>query len=188
MTLAEFFLDQLEKETASTRNALARVPDGHDDWRPHHKSMPLGYLAALVATMPAWIAFVIDRDDLDISSPEGEGFKPRSTTHPADLLRMLDDSVLAARSALSRASDEHLMKPWKFIVAGHVASELPRYAMIRDSVFSHLAHHRGQLTVYLRLNGASVPAIYGPSADEGLPAARQEAAHQFFQAQLQHQD
>jgi uncharacterized damage-inducible protein DinB len=83
------------------------------------------------------------------------------------VLRSLDDSVAEAREALASSSDEHLMKPWRFRVGDKVASENPRHIMIRDAVFNHLAHHRGQLTVYLRLNNALVPAIYGPSADEG---------------------
>ncbi len=87
------------------------------------------------------------------------------------LLQSLDQSLVEARQALMSTTDDHLMKPWRFIAGGHVASEDPRHVVITDAVFSHLAHHRGQLTVYLRLNQASVPAIYGPSADEGKAAA-----------------
>jgi uncharacterized damage-inducible protein DinB len=87
------------------------------------------------------------------------------------LLAALDAAVAGAREALQQTTDEHLLTPWKFVVGGHVVSENPRHVMIADSVISHLAHHRGQLTVYLRLNGASVPAIYGPSADEERFAA-----------------
>ncbi len=129
--------------------------------------MPLGYLAALVASMPGWVAFMVNQDELDISSPAGLKFKPQQVSTCRELVGLLDDSVAKAREALAKTSDEHLMTPWKFIVGGHVVSEQPRYVMIRDAVFNHLAHHRGQLTVYLRLNDATVPAIYGPSADEG---------------------
>jgi uncharacterized damage-inducible protein DinB len=83
------------------------------------------------------------------------------------LLQSFDESVIEARTALESTTDEHLMTPWRLLVAGHVVSEQPRHIMLRDAVFNHLAHHRGQLTVYLRLNSAPVPSIYGPSADEG---------------------
>jgi uncharacterized damage-inducible protein DinB len=92
---------------------------------------------------------------------------PKEPLARADLIRMLDESVAQARAALQKTNDEHLMKPWRFRVGDRVVSEEPRHVMIQDSVFNHLSHHRGQLTVYLRLAGASVPAIYGPSADEG---------------------
>lgn len=167
MKLTEFFLAQLEREAASSRLALQRVPEGHNDWKPHDKSMPLGYLASLVATMPSWIVSMVKQDEFDMRSPEAAKFKPAEWRTRADLLAALDAAVAGAREALQHTTDEHLLTPWRFVVGGYVASESPRHVMIADSVFSHLAHHRGQLTVYLRLNEASVPAIYGPSADEG---------------------
>jgi len=167
MKLTEFFLAQLEREAASSRLALQRVPEGHNDWKPNDKSMPLGYLAALVATMPSWIVSMVKDDQFDMRSPEAAKFKPLEWRTRGDLLTALDAAVAGAREALLLTTDDHLLTPWRFVVGGHVVSENPRYVMIADSVFSHLAHHRGQLTVYLRLNDASVPAIYGPSADEG---------------------
>jgi uncharacterized damage-inducible protein DinB len=170
MKLTEFFLAELEREAASTRLALQRVPEGHNDWQPHERSMPLGYLASLVATMPAWIISMVKQDEFDLRSPEAAKFKPLEWTSRAELLAAHDAAVASAREALEKTTDEHLLTPWKFMAGGHVMSENPRYIMIADSVFSHLAHHRGQLTVYLRLNEASVPAIYGPSADEDRAA------------------
>ena len=126
-----------------------------------------GYLAALVAGMPAWIAFMVNQDELDLSSPGSSRFRPQEASTSRELVQMLDESVSKAHDAVAMTNDEHLMTPWKFIVGGRVVSEQPRHIMISDSVFSHWAHHRGQLTVYLRLNGAPVPAIYGPSADDG---------------------
>jgi uncharacterized damage-inducible protein DinB len=167
MKLTEFFLAQLESEAAHSRAALQRVPEGHNDWKPHGKSMTLGYLAALVATMPAWIVSMVKRDELDLKSPEAANFKPLEWTTRGDLVAALDAAVAQAQEALRGTTDEHLNKTWKLVVGGHVVNEGPRHEMIADSVFSHLAHHRGQLTVYLRLNEASVPALYGPSADEG---------------------
>lgn len=167
MKLTEFFLAELEREAASTRRALQRVPEGQNDWKPHPKSMALGYLAGLVASMPAWIVFMVKQDELDLGSPGAARFKPIEWQKREELTAELDKGLAEAREALQGTSDKHLMKNWRFVVGGHVVSDSPRYQMISDSVFSHLAHHRGQLTVYLRLNDASVPALYGPSADEG---------------------
>ncbi len=166
MKLTELFLADLERDTASSRRVLERVPEGRNDWKPHEKSMRLGYLAVLVASMPGWIDFMVNQDQLDLSA--GRDFKQPEVATRRELLQLLDDSVAKGRSALANTTDEHLMKPWKFMIAGRAVSENPRHIMLRDSVFSHMAHHRGQLTVYLRLNEAAVPAIYGPSADEGI--------------------
>jgi uncharacterized damage-inducible protein DinB len=167
MKLTEFFLAQLERDATSTRLALQRVPEGHNDWKPHPKSMPLGYLAALCATMPSWIVSMVKQDEFDMASPAASRFKPMEWSSRKELLEALDRAVAEAREALQKTNDEHLLTNWRFMVGGHVATENPRHVMIAESVFSHLAHHRGQLTVYLRLNEASVPALYGPSADEG---------------------
>jgi uncharacterized damage-inducible protein DinB len=167
MKLTELLLADLEREAAGTRSALQRVPEGHNDWKPHPKSMPLGYLASLVATMPSWVAMMVKQNQLDLKSPGAAKFKPLEWRTRSELVSALDAGVAAAREALQNTTDDHLLTPWRFVVGGHVASENPRHVMIADAVFSHLAHHRGQLTVYLRLNDASVPAPYGPSADEG---------------------
>jgi uncharacterized damage-inducible protein DinB len=161
MKLNEMLLEQLEREVASTRKTVERVPDGDPDWKPHPKSMPMGYLATLVATMFGWIAMIVDTDHLDLG---GGGAPTASTT--ADRLALFDKSLADARRALSTATDEHLSQPWQLRVNGQVVDEKPRYMTIADT-FSHLAHHRGQLTVYLRLNEQPVPSIYGPTADEG---------------------
>jgi len=166
MKLTELFLDQLESEIPATRRVLERVPERRNDWRPHDKSMPLGYLAALVANMPGWIDFMVNRDFLDVASPEGAKFKPQVVATNLELLQAFGISITRARDTLQSTNDEHLLKPWKFLAGGPAVSERPRYAMIREAVFSHLAHHRGQLTVYLRLNNVKVPSIYGPTADE----------------------
>ncbi len=166
MKLTEFFLAQLEREINSSRLALQRVPEGHNDWKPHPKSMALGYLASLVATMSSWIVSMVKDNEFDMKGPAAAKFKPLEWKTRAELITALDAAHAAAREALAGTTDEHLMTTWKFKVGDYVISENPRQMMIADSVFSHLAHHRGQLTVYLRLNEASVPAIYGPSADE----------------------
>lgn len=168
--MTEMFLDELEREADATRQAIERVPEGLNDWKPHDKSMTLGYLASLVATMPAWVVTMIKQDQLDFKSPAAAKFKPLEWRKRGELLAALDAGLAEAREALRTTTDEHLMTPWRFTVGDHVVDESPRHVMIAHSVFSHLAHHRGQLTVYLRLNEASVPALYGPSADEGKVA------------------
>jgi hypothetical protein len=166
MKLTDLFLGELDREGPLTRRALERVPIGRNDWGPHPKSMPLGRLATLVAGMPGWLAMMIEKDSLDLNPPGGSSgnFRTDFTTTP-DLLGILDEGVSGARAALQRTTDDHLMKPWRLLVAGHTVAEQPRHIMMRDSI-NHLAHHRGQLTVYLRMNEVAVPAIYGPSADD----------------------
>ena len=165
MKLTEFFAAQLEREAALSKKALQRVPDGKADWKPHEKSMPLGYLSTLVACMPDWIAMTIDRDELDLKPPSGQGYKPPATDTNAKLLAAHDECVGRGIAALRKTTDEFLATPWKLLVGGQVVMEDPRYKVIADT-FTHLAHHRGQLTVYLRLNDVAVPSIYGPTADD----------------------
>ena len=166
MKLTELYLAQLEREAEGTRDALERVPEGRNDWKPHEKSMPLGYLAALIAKIPGWIAMTIDADELELGSKGGSKFTPAVLESRTELLKSLEESVTEAREALNKTTDEHLLKPWRLIAGGQVVSEEPRYVVLTDGVFSHLAHHRGQLTVYLRLIRVPVQALYGPSADE----------------------
>lgn len=166
MQLKQMFLGQLEREAAAARKAIERVPEGRNDWKPHQKSMPLGYLAALVATMPGWAQFMIERDELDLSDPSSEGFKTKPCESRDALLKKFEEGLARSRKALGNTTEEHLLKPWRFAMGGRVLSEVPRYQAISESLFCHLAHHRGQLTVYLRLTDAKVPALYGPSADE----------------------
>ncbi len=165
MTLTDFFAAQLEREADRCRRALERVPEGRNDWKPHERSMPLGYLATLVATMPSWVGMAVTRDELDLAPPGAEPYRPPEWRAVSELLATLDESVAAARAALGDTTDAHLLTPWRLLVAGRVVMEEPRRVVIGDT-FAHLAHHRGQLTVYLRLNGAPVPALYGPSADD----------------------
>ena len=165
-TIAELLLAELDREAAGTRRALERVPEGKNDWKPHEKSMPLGYLAGLTATMSSWIDAIVNQPELDLASPGEYGSGDFSTNR--ELLEAFDKAVAQAREALSSADDEHLTgTTWRLLSQGKVVMEVPRYVAIRDSVLNHLAHHRGQLTVYLRLNDVPVPSLYGPTADEG---------------------
>jgi len=165
LKLTDLFLAELEREAKGTRRALERVPDGRHDFQPHKKSMTIGGLATLVAGMPGWVSMMIDMDELDLNPPGGQQYRPPKPGSNAELLKAHDEALDKARQSLSKTTDEHLMKPWKLLVAGKVVVESPRHIMIRDSI-NHLAHHRGQLTVFLRLLDVPVPAIYGPSADD----------------------
>ena len=165
MNLTQFFRAQLDREADISKRVLAQAPEGRPDWKPHEKSMPLGYLATLVATMPSWIAMAINQDALDLQPVSGPKFTPPDWKTAADLLRNHEASLTQARDALKKTTDAHLGTPWKLLVAGRVVMEAPRDVVIADT-FTHLAHHRGQLSVYLRLTGGTVPSMYGPSADD----------------------
>jgi uncharacterized damage-inducible protein DinB len=164
--LREWFVAELDAEAGRTRRALERVPDGKHEWAPHERSMPLGRLAMLVSGMPGWISLILNKDELDLNPPGGGSNVRQQPLHTAqELVRAHDEGVTSARAALLATSEDHLTKPWKLLVSGKVVSADPRTVVLRDT-FMHLSHHRGQLTVYLRLAGAMVPAIYGPSADD----------------------
>jgi len=165
MKLTEFFREQLDREVERSRKALEQVPDGQYQWKPHERSMVFGYLADMVATMPTWVAMEIDRDELDIAPAEGQSTKKAPKETSADLVKALDEAAAEARTALEKTTDEHLETDWKLLARGNVVWRASRKEVIQDTI-NHWAHHRGQMTVYLRLMGAKVPALYGPSADE----------------------
>jgi uncharacterized damage-inducible protein DinB len=162
MNMTELLLAQLEREARGTREALARVPEGKNDWKPHPKSMSLGQLSGLLARMPAWTPMIVDAPELDLS----KAAIPPPIQSTKELLDIHEQSLEAARKSLSNANDEQLMKSWKLLMGDKVLDDRPRHEILADT-FCHLAHHRGQLTVYLRLNNEPVPAIYGASADTG---------------------
>ena len=163
--MTEWFLAELEAEAPRTRRTLERVPEGKDEWAPHQKSMPLGRLAMLVAQMPSWVTLVVGQDTLDLNPPGGSNVDQRPLRTPAELTAAMDKNVANARKTLEGTTDEHLLTPWKLLFSGNVVMEQPRWVVLRET-FMHLSHHRGQLTVYLRLNDAPVPSIYGPTADD----------------------
>jgi len=165
MKMNEFLLAELNREVDRSRRALEHVPEGKYDWKPHEKSMIFGYLADMVATIPSWIALQVTKNDLDVAPVDGSTMKREPNKTSAALVQALAKTAADARAALEKTTDEHLNTPWQLKARGNVVQEGPRYAMIQDTI-NHWAHHRGQLTVYLRLMGAKVPAIYGPSADD----------------------
>ena len=166
-TIAELLLAELDREVVGTRRTLERVPEGQNDWKPHEKSMQLGYLAGMVANMPRWIASMITEEQVDLASPGRYAFRPFDST--AELVRAFDEAVAAARAALEATTDERLLKSrWRLLLNGQEISNETRYEAVRHNALNHLYHHRTQLTIYLRLNEKPVPSLYGPSADEPL--------------------
>ena len=167
MAMSDTLLPEFDHEMANTRKTLERVPEEKFDWRPHEKSMTLGGLTTHLSNLPSWASHAINLDTLDIA-PVGE---PQLRVEPvksvAEALEAFDRNVAAARAAIAGASDEHLRQQWSLLHGGQTIFSLPRIAVLRGVVMNHMIHHRGQLSVYLRLNDAPVPALYGPSADEG---------------------
>lgn len=160
MTLAQTFIAELDQEMPPTRRLLERVPSEQGEWKPHAKSFSLGHLAQLVARMPNWNTWAVKETSLDLGQSQ-----PYSYEATATLLDVFDRGVADARAALGAASDQDLMVPWSLRMGERVFFTLPRVVVIRQNI-NHLCHHRGQLTVYLRLLDVPLPSIYGPTADE----------------------
>ena len=154
------FLNELVAEATATRKCLERIPESLFDWKPHEKSMTMGYLALLVADIPRWITYSIEKSVIDFATYEH--FKPKNTS---ELISHFDENIKGAKNALEHASNEELLKPFFLKNNGQILFSSPKKENIGSSI-NHLVHHRGQLTVYMRLNNIAVPSIYGPSADE----------------------
>jgi uncharacterized damage-inducible protein DinB len=165
MKLTELLLNELESEGAKSRRALECVPDGKHDWKPHDRSMIFGYLADMVANIPSWVTMIVNQDELDVAPPGGSQQKREPTTSSAALVAALDKAMAGAREALTKTDDAHLETSWRLLAGGRPVLQMSRHLMVRDTI-NHWVHHRGQMTVYLRLMGAKVPALYGPSADD----------------------
>lgn len=160
-TIVQNYLRELEAEARSTRECLANVPMDKPDYKPHEKSMQLGYLAALVGDMPRWIQYMIEQGTIDLEKYHQE--KPETAE---ELTANFDRNMEAARAALSSISDSGLSKEFILKMGEQILLQEPLGKSISETI-NHMVHHRGQLTVYLRLNDRPVPSIYGPSADSG---------------------
>lgn len=163
MSISQQLLGEFDQEMATTRKMLDRYPEGKVEWRPHEKSMTLGRLAGHVAETPWWAVETMRVEKLQV---DPKAYKAVIATSREQILKYFDENIKNARAAIANASDEDLKKDWTFLMDGKPVFTMPRLAVLRAFVLSHLIHHRGQLTVYYRLNGVPVPAIYGPSADE----------------------
>ena len=158
--LGASFLKELEAEAAASRKCLERIPESLFAWKPHEKSMTMGYLALLVAEIPKWIYTMVESSEIDFAT--FQHFEPKTT---ADLVNHFNDNLENARKALQGVSDEALDEPFYLKNQGQVLFTSAKKESIAPSI-NHLVHHRGQLTVYMRLNDIAVPSIYGPSADD----------------------
>jgi len=162
--LSKAFLGELENEAKVTRSVLERVPADKFDWKPHEKSMAMGRLATHIAEMFGWTKETLKSDVLDFAAFDYKPFEPKSTE---ELLAFFDDHIAKAKQILSETPDETFLTEWTMRNGEQVYFTLPKVAVMRSFVMNHIIHHRGQLSVYLRLNDIPVPSIYGPSADEG---------------------
>lgn len=167
MPWSEALLPEFDQEMSHTRRSLERVPEDKLGWKPHERSMPMGRLAVHLALLPSWATMTIEKDSLDIQPPGAPPYQMPTANSRQEILAMFDESATAARTVLAGATDDHLAKPWTLLHSGKTLFTMPRLAVLRGMVMNHLIHHRAQLGVYLRLNNIPVPAIYGPSADEG---------------------
>lgn len=158
-TFAKAFIQELEMETRATRSCLERIPATLSEWRPHEKSMPLGYLSVLVAEIPLWIATMVEDNEIDFAT-----FRHISPADTEELVAHFDQNVAAAKAALAAVKDGDLEAPFYLKSNGQIVFQSSKRESL-ESTINHLVHHRGQLTVYMRLNDIAVPSIYGPSAD-----------------------
>lgn len=163
MTISSTLLPEFDMEMATTRRVLERVPTEKGQWKPHSKSFTLGHLAQLVAGMPGWIANTLSENHLDLAKYPGYSYE---TTE--NLLRTFDRNVAAAHKAIANSKDADYKKEWSLRHGDRVIFTQPRGPVVRTHI-NHLIHHRGQLSVYLRLIDVPVPSIYGPTADEKMP-------------------
>ncbi len=162
MPMVDVLLPEFDHEMTTTRKVLERVPEDKFDWKPHAKSFSLGALAAHVAALPTWGAEALTRSEIDIAGSQ----PPAAPPSKAELMATFDTNVAAARSALAGKTDGELMATWTLKRGGKAIFSMPKANVLRSFVLNHLIHHRGQLSVYLRLLDVPVPSIYGPSADE----------------------
>ncbi len=166
MSISAALLPEFDQEMATTRKTLERVPNDKLAWKPHTKSMTLGRLASHIAEMPSWANVGLSMDVMDMAN-----YKPWEGASREEILAVFDKNVAEARAAIAAASDEKYMSNWSLAMGGKTIMTMPKIAVVRSFMLNHVIHHRGQFSVYLRLNDIAVPSIYGPSADEGQMGA-----------------
>jgi uncharacterized damage-inducible protein DinB len=164
MALGQSLLPEFDQEMRNTRVVLERVPEEKLGWKPHEKSGTLGWLATHLAMLPLWATMTLDTDGLDLGAPFNP---PPMPTSRAELVALFDKNLATAREKLAAATDERLKAEWRLHMGERTIFTMPRIGVLRGSVLNHMIHHRGQMTVYLRLNDVPLPPLYGPTADEG---------------------
>ena len=167
MPLSQAMLPEFDAEFGNTRKTIERVPDDRLAWKPHPKSFSMGDLAIHLAEAPGWGMAILGQDSFDVAPPGGASYVPPKLGSRKEILEIFDKNLSQLRAALAGTSDEQFLKPWSLLKGGQTVMTMPRLAVFRTFVMNHNIHHRAQLGVYLRLNDLPVPALYGPSADEG---------------------
>ena len=165
MTIAQMLVPEFDHEMATTRTLLERVPDAAAAWKPHQKSMSMGELASHIAAMPGWVDQILTETELDFATPAGAQLQTPKFESTRALVEMFDRNVKAARSRIAATSDAEMGVAWALRNGDHRILSMPRAAIVRSFILSHVIHHRGQLSVYLRLRDVPLPSIYGPTAD-----------------------
>ena len=165
MNMIDPVLAELAHEAATTHRLLERLPQAHLTWKPHEKSMTLGRLAGHIAEIPVRISGILEPDEYDFAAGGGD---PHTASSVADLLAFFDQSVSQATERLKKQTTDRLLATWRLKKGGKQLLEMPRMGAIRFLLLNHLIHHRGQLSVYLRLQNVPLPSIYGPTADEPM--------------------
>ncbi len=164
MPINDVLISELQQEAASTRKMLERVPEKSFSWKPHEKSMSLGVLAHHIAELPEWVGASVNQDELDFAEQK---YTPKEQTTTEALLKIFDENISNAVECLKNASDEKLLSSWTLRNGEKVYLTMPKAGVVRGFVLNHTVHHRGQLSVFLRLLDVPLPSIYGPTADEG---------------------
>ena len=165
MPMTDALLPEFDHEMKTTRQLIERVPADRLDWRPHPKSMAIGDLAMHICNLAQWSELVATLPELDLN-PGGTGFRPPALRPPPEMVKLFDQNVAASRAAIAAIPDAAMMEPWTLSNNGAAIFTMPRVAVLRTFVMNHLIHHRGQLTVYLRLRDVPLPSVYGPTADQ----------------------
>ena len=166
MRISDALLPEFDQEAANTRKCLERIPEDKFDYKPHPKSFDLRGLATHIATMIGWGVTTLQSDSFDYAPPGAPPYTPPNFTTTAEILKAFDEGVQAFRAELAKTENEAMMAPWSLLGGGTVMFTMPRAAVLRGMIFNHIVHHRGQLTVYMRMCDIPVPGLYGPSADE----------------------
>ena len=167
MPLIEALLPEFDREMGQTRKVLDRVPDGQFDWRPHPTSMTLGRLAEHLAEMPQWATITMTQGGIEMTTERPPDYRSPATR--AEVLAMFDANLKGGRANLVNKTDGEFEAPWTLKAGGKDVFTMPKASVMRAFVLNHMVHHRGQMTVYLRMLGVPVPSIYGPSGDERPP-------------------
>ena len=165
MAIKDALLPEYDHEMGTTRRLLDRAPDAQFGWKPHERSMTLGGLTAHLANIPTWAAAILGPPVMDLSTIPPES-RPQPAADRAELLARFDKNVAAAREKLAGTTDAEMLSPWTLKQGDQEIFTMPRVAALRSFVMNHSVHHRGQLSVYLRLTNIPLPSMYGPTADE----------------------